>query len=456
MMMKGTDLTTGTPWKVILVFALPVLVSLVLQQLYSTVDMVVVGNFTGEDALSAVGTMGSVTFLLLAVATGFSSGAGILVAQRFGARDEADVRSAASTSVILLILMGLIMTLGGILFSGILIDGLLAVPGDIRGMASDYLVIYCIGLVFQFGYNIFASVLRGVGDSRASMYFLLIATIVNVILDMVLVAGLDMGVAGAAVATDVSQLFAFAASAVYMFRKYPLLRFSLKDWVFDKAAASKTISLGFPIFLQMVIVSMGIILIQRAVNGYGVAMMASFTVGSRIEMYVMLPFTAFQTAMATYSGQNFGAGRIDRVRSGTVQVAVMSLIITVFFSLAVILMIPWITELFSLGEEASGYCASHLKVTALSLLLLSTYIPVLGMFQGAGDGFAATRTATIALGVRVLTTYTLCNIPEMGYRIIWWNMIFGFVCGFTITWIHYLRGKWAYRYEKKFGSANVR
>ena len=179
-----------------------------------------------------------------------------------------------------------------------------------------YFRIYALGLVFQFGYNIFASILRAVGDSAATLYFLMIASVLNIGLDILFVALLHWGVMGAALATDLAQLASFIAAYIYMARRYPVFRFRLNEYSWDRGMAQKTLKVGYPIALQMVIVSLGLTFIQRAVNGFGQAMTASFTVAHRIEMYLNLPCTAFQTTLATYTGQNIGAGRLDRVKLG--------------------------------------------------------------------------------------------------------------------------------------------
>ena len=307
--MNGRSMTEGTPWKHILRFALPVLVGSLLQQLYNTVDSIVVGRFSGEDALSAVGTTGSFTFLFLALAIGFSAGNGVIVAQHYGNKDEKQVRANASTGILLMLGMGIISTIVGILVSRPAYTHLVAVDESFLGQTLQYFRIYAIGLIFQFGYNIFSSILRAVGDSAATLYFLLIASVSNIILDLVFVAGFHWGVVGAAIATDIAQAGSFVAAYVYMTRKYPMFRFRLKEYTWAGNLAKRTLVTGFPIALQLIIVSFGLTFIQRAVNEFGRAMTASFTVGYRIELYMNLPCSAFQTTLATYTGQNIGAGK---------------------------------------------------------------------------------------------------------------------------------------------------
>ncbi len=440
--MQGRSMTEGAPWKHILRFALPVLAGSLLQQLYNTVDAIIVGNFSGEDALSAVGTTGSFTFLFLAVAMGFSAGNGVIVAQHYGAKNTKLVRENASTGIIMIMGMGIISMLVGIFIARPAYTYLVGVPEDFLELTLIYFRIYAVGLVFQFGYNIFSSILRAVGDSAATLYFLLIASILNIGLDLLFVAGLSWGVAGAAIATDISQIACFVAAYLYMTRKYPVFRFKPSEYKWVADHAKKTVKIGFPIALQLIVVSFGLTFIQRAVNGFGQAMTASFTVGQRIEMYLNLPCNAFQTTLATYTGQNIGAGKVKRVRTGVRQTVIISLLMTVCISGAVWIFSGQIITLFALSDKAAAYCMAHLRTVAFINIILAAYVPLFGAFQGSNHSGVPTVVATGALGTRVLVTYLFRNSPIFGHTIIWWNGLFGFGVGCLITWSYYLSGRW--------------
>lgn len=435
-------MTEGTPWKHILKFSLPVLAGSLLQQLYNTVDTIIVGKYASEDALSAVGTTGSFAFLFLALATGFSAGNGVVVAQHFGAKNDEKVRSNASTGILFLMILGVISAVLGIITARPAYTYLLDVDESILDLTLTYFRWYSVGLIFQFGYNIFSAILRAVGDSAATLYFLLISSVLNIGLDMLFVAVFKWGVAGAAIATDISQLASFIAAYFYMSKKYPIFRFKLSDYKWDSENVKATVKVGFPISLQLIIVSFGLTFIQRAVNGFGKVMTASFTVGQRIEMYLNLPCSAFQTTLATYTGQNVGAGRIDRVKTGVRQTLVISLIMTLCISGAVWLFAPQIITLFSLSTQASEYCLAHLRAIAMINVVLSMYIPLFGVFQGSNHSSFPMIVATGALGTRALVTYLFRYSAVFGHTIIWWNGIFGFGMGFLITWSYYLSGRW--------------
>ena len=438
----GRAMTEGTPWKHILRFAMPVLAGSLLQQLYSTVDTIVVGNFSGENALSAVGTTGSFTFLFMAIAIGFSAGNGVIVAQHYGAGNEEEVRANASTGILLMMGMGIIATVTGLIVAKPAFRQLINVPEEILGQTLLYFRIYVLGLIFQYGYNIFSSILRAVGDSAATLYFLLIASVSNIILDLLFVAGFHWGVAGAALATDIAQAGSFVAAYFYMTRKYPVFHFGLREFTWSSSRAGKTVRVGLPIALQMMIVSFGLTFIQRAVNGFGKVMTASFTVGQRIEMYINLPCNAFQTTMATYTGQNIGAGKIDRVKLGLRQALVLSLSMTVLISALLWIFSGRICGLFGLSAQAAEYCAAHIRTVAFINIILSSYVPLFGVFQGSNHTGIPTVVATGALGIRVLVTYLFRYSPLFGHTIIWWNGLFGFGTGFLISWTYYLSGRW--------------
>lgn len=445
--MNNKTLTEGTPWKGILSFMMPVLLGLLLQQLYNTVDTIIVGNFAGELPLDAVGACGVLTMAFLALANGFSAGACILIAQLFGSGKEEDMRRQASSSLLVMLAMGVVATAVGIAISRFALEYILATPASLLSMADTYFKIYAAGLIFQFGYNIVAAILRGVGDSKATLYFLMVASAVNVVLDIVFVYNFKMGVAGAAIATDIAQAASCVAAFVYMMKKYPLFHWKWGEFTFERQLAKQTLKAGFPMALQQFIVSFGFVFIQRAVNSYGEAMTGSFTVAQKVETYMTLPASALMTTQGTFTGQNIGANRLDRIKIGAKHTVVISEIISVcILTVAFIFAKPIVTA-FGLGPEAVAYCTSHVRFVALCLPLFASYFPLLGLFQGANNALFSTFVATGALTVRVATTYLFQGIPGVGYHMIWWNTLFGWGFSFIIAWTHFLRGKW----QKKLG-----
>ncbi|MCC8023857.1 MAG: MATE family efflux transporter [Clostridium sp.] len=440
--MNQRALTEGTPWKGILSFMFPVLMGLLLQQLYNTVDTIIVGNFAGETSLAAVGACGVLTMIFLAIANGFSAGACILIAQLFGAGKTEEMRKQASTSILLMLGMGVAATVVGIAFHKFVLEYIFATPASLLELASTYFSLYAAGMIFQFAYNIISAVLRGIGDSKATLYFLLIASVINVILDIVLVYNFQMGVAGAAIATDIAQAISCVAGIIYMMRKYPVFRWKMKEWTFEGHLAGMTLKAGFPMALQQFIVSIGFLFIQRAVNSYGEAMTASFAVAQRLETYMILPANALMTTQGTYTGQNLGAGKMERVKKGAVQTIVLSVIISVCILAVLFIFAKPIVTAFGLGEDAIVFCTEHVRVVAACSMLIAAYFPLLGTFQGANDALYATFVATGALVLRVAATYVLQGVPSISYHMIWWGTLFGWGLGIILTWTHYLGGKW--------------
>lgn len=436
------DLTRGTPWKLIVQFALPIMAGNLLQQLYNTADTIIVGNFNGQQALSAVGACASLTALFTALAIGFSIGAGVLISQYFGASREQELRQYAATAIVLMLAMGLLMSLIGVCSAGFLLARALGTPEALLPLTLLYFRIYAAGLVFQFGYNIAAALLRALGDSKATLYFLLVSSILNVVLDLVFVAGLGMGVAGAAIATVISQIASCGIGFAYMHRRYALLRFSLRELRMDLKTAGRILQVGAPMAIQQSIVSCGFLFLQRLVNYYGESMIASYTVASRMENILMIPIIGIQNTMATFAGQNMGARRPDRVSKGLGQGVLVSLGMTLILCLAQIAGIPLIIRAFQLDAGAAAICRLHLFSSAVAIPIFAVYFPANGMCQGVGEGFHATFYALLALGLRVVFAYALHKTSLFGYTAIWWSQAMSWTITLVVCYVHFFRGKW--------------
>lgn len=435
-------MTEGAPWKHIIKFCFPVLLGSLLQQLYSTVDTIIVGNFSSEEALSAVGTTDTVTFFFLSIAIGLSAGSGVVIAQYYGAKNEKEVRRNASAGIFFLMILGLVVTVIAELLSTVIFKDVVKVPAEILDLTLVYFRLYMIGMVFQFGYNIFSSILRAVGDSVATLIFLVISSVINIVLDLLFVAGFHWGVVGAAVATVISQVCSFVAAYYYMIKRYSVFKFKMNEYRWDGQAVKRAVVIGMPISIQLIIVSVGLTFISRAANEFGKSMTASFTVGGRIERYINLPCNSLQTTLATYTGQNIGAGKLDRVKKGAKQSILISVLSTIVISTLIWAFSGTIASWFSLSEDALVYCLPHIRTVAIINFVLSLYIPLFGLYQGMGHSFFPTIVATCALGVRVIVVYLLRYSPFLGHTIIWWNGLFGFGVGCTITWFFYFSGLW--------------
>jgi putative MATE family efflux protein len=435
-------MTEGAPWKHLLAFSVPLFIGSLLQQLYMTADAIIVGRFAGEASLSALGTTGSVLFLTIALAIGFSGGNAVVVAQFYGAGDHQSVRKHASNGIMLLLLMGLVIMIAGLIFARPIFTNIVDVPTSFLDMAIVYFRIMLLGLVFQFGYNIFSGILRAVGDSNATLYFLLISSVLNVILDLLFVGSFKWGVEGAGWATVISQIVSFAAAYVYMYVRYPVFRFHLSDYHWDNDSMLMTIKMGLPMSIQMVVVSTGLTFVQRAVNGFGQTMTASFTVGQRVEMFLNIPGNALQATLATYTGQNIGGRRPERIRTGLQQSLIISFMLTGLTGLAMWIFADPFISLFKISEEAAVICRMHIHAVCFVNLFGALYFPLFGVFQGANHPAIPTVVAISSLGTRVLVTYLFRYSAFLGSSIIWWGGGFGLGMGFLVSWLYYLSGRW--------------
>lgn len=439
------SMTSGTPWKLLVMFSMPIIAGNLLQQMYHTADTLIVGNVEGEVALSAVGSCTSLTELFIALAIGFSTGTGILIAQCYGAKRDDLLRTYASTAIVLLIRLGFVMSIAGLITGKIILEKLLHVPEHMLEMTVKYFRIYSLGLVFQFGYNAYASILRAIGDSSSTLYFLLGSSVINVLLDLLFIKIMSLGVAGAAVATVISQACACIASGIYMYKKYELLRFKKEQLYYAPELSYQIMKVGTPMALQCSVISLGMIMVQKLVNSYGQVMMASFAVVTRLHGWITMPIKSLQNAMATYAGQNIGAKKEDRISVGLWQSIVMSIGITAFFCVLIYFNMKRIVTWFGLDVEASKICMMHLRITLPSVLIYAAYFPMNGVFQGVGDAIHATAYALLALALRILFAYTLSFFTYWGYTAIWWSETYAWIIVIVVYYIYYFQGKWKRR-----------
>ncbi len=438
------NLTRGRPWKIILLFALPIMAGNFLQQLYNTADSAIVGNLISQSALSAVGTCAPLTMLFTALAIGFSTGAGIIVAQFYGAKQHDEMRRAASTAIIFVLGLGLALSVVGVAAARPLLEFVLGVPEEngVLDMAASYFRFYAVGLVFQFGYNIFASILRSIGDSKATLYFLLVSSVINIGLDLLFVAVFRWGVAGAAIATTIAQLCSCLAGYLYMTKKYEIFRFARSEFRFHGDKCRLILRVGVPAALQQCVVSCGHILVQRLVNSYGGDMIAAFTASQRIEQYILVPIISYQNGISMYVGQNVGAGEMERVKEGFRQTSLLSLLTCVILSTAAFLLTPQLIHIFGVTGAAYDYGCEYLRSMAPCFLIFSVYMVVLGTLQGAGDTRMAMMCTLLALTVRVAFSYALAYLTPLSYRAIWWSMVIGWVIAAVVAYIRFFSGKW--------------
>ncbi len=433
-------MTEGKEWKLILLFTLPLMAGNLLQQLYNTVDGIIVGNFVSEDALAAVGTCSPLTMLFIAIAVGMSNGAAVVISQLFGARRIEEMKRSIATSLILLFWMGVAFSVLGCVLAKWMLNTVLGVQDYLLADAVLYFRIYAIGLLFQFVYNIVAAVLRSLGDSRATLYFLLISSVCNVVLDLVAVLVLHWGVMGAALATVVSQLVSAVASIYYLFQRYPDLRFAKGEFRFDGEKGVLIMKMGVPSTLQQCVASLGHVAIQRVINAFDIT--AGYTAAMRIESFILIPIQGFFMGMATFTGQNLGAGKLDRIYRALRHTMAMSMIVVAGVIAIIFPLAPQLVALFGVTGASAAIAAHYLRFIVFAFAVFCIYFCVNGVLQGAGDvGFCAFNTFS-GLAMKVIFVYIAAFLTPIGMRAIWWGSLASWVYSLTLAVLRYRFGPW--------------
>lgn len=420
------EMTEGRIFPQIFYFTLPLLMGNLLQQTYSLVDAAIVGKFLGIDSLAAVGASSSVVFLILGFCNGCCGGFGIPVAQKFGARDYSTMRRCVVVSLQLAALMSVVLAI----VTGILCDDILRLmrtPENIFDEAYAYLLITFIGIPCTFFYNLLSSIIRALGDSKTPFWFLLLAAVLNIVLDLFCILVLDWGVAGASIATVFSQGFSAVLCYLYMKRRFDILRTEPSERRFSRPIARTLLGIGVPMGLQFSITAIGSIMLQSANNALGTACVAAFTAAMRIKMFFMCPFESLGIAMATFAGQNYGAGRPERIAQGVKAAFFMALAYWVF---TFCVLMFGARELALLFVDASE--TEILDDTALFLHISVSFFPVLALLcilrytiQGAGFTNLAMLSGVSEMIARILVSVFV--VPVFGYIAV--------CCGDATAWV---------------------
>lgn len=381
------DMTVGSPIRLILGFAIPLFFGMLFQQFYSLVDTVIVGKFLGAGALAAVGSTGSINFMIIGFCMGVCNGFAIPVAQQFGAKNESMLRKFVANSVWLSILFATVMTVVvSLLCKNIL--RWMNTPSDIIDGAYSYIIVIFVGIPVTYLYNLLSGIIRSLGDSKSPLIFLVISSVLNIGLDIVSILVFHMGVAGAAWATVISQGLSGVLCLLYMKKKFPILKIQKEEWKIRGNCIARLCAMGIPMGLQYSITAIGSVILQTAVNGLGSIAVASMTAGGKISMFFCCPFDAFGSTMATYAGQNMGAGKLSRVTEGMVK---CSFLAAGYCVIATILMTGFgdkFALLFVDGSETAIIqdVAEFLKWNSLFFIPLALVNIVRFSIQGLGFG----------------------------------------------------------------------
>lgn len=434
------DLTKGNEAKVILLFSLPMLLGNVFQQMYNMVDSIVVGKFLGKQALAAVGQSFPVIFVSVALVMGFGMASNILIAQYFGAKNIDKVRAVIDTTIFVMIVFSLIVTVIGIIAAPAILT-VMQTPEDVFAGAVLYLRIIFSGSLVSFGYNAIAAILRGLGDSRTPLFALIISTIVNIVLDLVFVIYFGWGIFGVGFATVISQGISLVWTLIYLRKNNGLLKINFLKLEFDKAIFREILKIGLPAGIQQGLVGAGLMTLTGVVNSFGTNPAAAFSAASKLDSFAIMPAMNIGMAVSTFTGQNMGAGRKDRVRRGLFFGLVIALSITCTIVASLFLAGDKLIMLFSSDSEVIRIGYEYLRIVALAYIAQTIMFVTSGVIRGSGEAvFPMLMTLTAMWIVRIPLAFLLSRF--LGTSGIWWSIDIGFIVGMTGTILYYFFGSW--------------
>jgi putative MATE family efflux protein len=445
------DLTTGNEGKLILNFTVPMLLGNIFQQLYTIINSIVVGKFIGKQALAAVGASFPIIFSLISLAIGIATGATIVIAQYFGAKDLKNVRKTIDTLYIFLFAASVIVTVLGIALSGPIFR-LTKLPEDVLPQAKLYLNIYFTGMIFFFGFNGTSAILRGLGDSRTPLYFLVMATLSNIIFDLVFVIVFKWGIAGVAVSTIISQGGAFVTAILYLNKTHEIVKFSFRKLLFDWEIFRKSFNIGFPVGFQQAFVALSMIAMFWIVNPFGTDASAAYSVAVRIDSFASLPAMNFAMALATFVGQNLGANRADRAKKGFHATLLMTSGLSIFTTFVIIILRHPLMALFTNDQNVISIGENYLIIVGSFYVVFSTMFVVGGVMRGAGDTLIPMFITLLVLWV-VRIPVSLWLSRTIGMSGIWWGIPIAWLLGLMMSYGYYLTGRWKTKAVVKYGSS---
>ena len=434
------DFTVGKEAKLILQFSVPLVLGNIFQNLYNIIDSIIVGRFIGKEALGAVGASFPIIFALISMVIGVGSGASTVISQYFGAKKLDEVKRTIDTIFIFFLGSSILITILGITFSK-QIFRLLGLPEDIMPQALSYLNIYLLGTFFFFGFSGICSILRGLGDSKTPLYFMVIATINNILLDLLFVVGFKWGIEGAAFATILSEGGAFITAVIYLNKKHPIIKLSLRKYVFDRDIFKSCIRIGLPTGFQQSFVAFGMMAIMSIVNGFGTNAVAAYSAAMRIDSFVKLPAITFSSALSTFVGQNLGAFEERRAKTGLKATLLFSTIYCIFASFLIILFGQHIMSLFSTDPAVIKIGQDYLVIVSSFYLLFSVMFAFTGFLRGAGATFVPMIATFTALYIIRIPAATILS-GAIGVNGIWWGEPLGTFFGLLLLLIYYRSGKW--------------
>lgn len=441
-------MTVGNPGKQIVAFAIPMLIGNIAQQLYNTADSVIVGRYVGDNALAAVGSASPILNLLLVLFVGISVGAGIMVSQYFGAKQREDLSGTIGNCITLTAISSIFIMIIGPLVSGPLLS-YLDTPESIIGWCESYLNIIFIGILGMAHYNILGGVLRGLGDSVSALVYLLIATVVNIVLDILFVASFHMGVAGVALATAIAQALSAVLCFFKLMRMSDIFDMKKKYLKLHKKYAMMTIRLGLPSGLTQAIFSMAMIIVQSLTNSFGEMFIAANVIVMRVDGFAMMPNFSFGTAMTTYAGQNVGARELERVDRGAKQGTFIAMGVSAAITALILVFGKYLMGIFTDTAELVDMSMRMMRILAVGYVAMAVTQSLSGVMRGAGDTMTPMWISLITtVAIRVPVAYGIAYLtrsqqyPGGRCESIFISLLFSWTLGAIITFVFYKWGKW--------------
>lgn len=441
--MKKYNMITDHPGRSLFVFALPMILGNLFQQFYTTVDSIIVGQFVGEDALAAVGASYSLTTVFIMIAIGGGIGASVITSQYLGAGYYHKMKTSIFTALISFLILSVVLSVIGLLANRTILIGL-NTPNNILSDAILYLQIYFLGLPFLFMYNILSSIFNALGNSKTPLYLLIFSSLLNIVLDLVMVQVFRMGVAGVAIATVFAQGVAAVISFGLLMKQLKAYQEEKRHKLFNASMLGNMIKVAIPSMLQQSIVSIGMLLVQSVVNGFGSAVLAGYTAGMRIESICIVPMIATGNAVSTFTAQNLGAGKPERVKKGYLagvqMVVAFAIMIWIFLTL---FHEKIISAFLERGSEEAAFVTGNSYLSFISCFFVFIGLKAItdGVLRGAGDVLVFTMANLINLGIRVVFAFSFAGM--IGVQAVWYAVPIGWASNFIISFIRYLSGKWS-------------
>lgn len=420
------DMTEGNSMKLIMKFSIPLLIGNLFQQVYSLVDSVVVGRHLGANALGGVGSVGMISFLFFSLCNGMASGIGVVISRYFGAKEEEQVKKAIANALFVILAVGALMSVLGFCFAGPLIR-LMKTPAETFDYAYTYMRITCGFTIAVAIYNGISAVLRALGDSKTPLIFLMAASAINVVLDIVFVIYMDMGVAGAAYATVLSQILSGVGSICYAVKTNPYFRLKREYFKLDRDILKEDFSIGIPMAVQTSMISISCSILQTLINGYGPEVMAAYTATGKVEGIVFQPFSSLGLALSTFAGQNRGARKYDRVRRAVWQTELITLALGAALFCLIAVFRENVVGFFVTEENVIRLGAKGLVISGSMYIALGTIYTMRGALNGMGDVVFSMLNGALEVGGRIVFALILMYVIKMGFWGVWYTNIF--------TWI---------------------